>query len=177
MDVSFRSTRRALGLSLVGGLLLSSVRTAMACYKMPAKLARPHAVVVAEAKQIFWAEVSGSQLLKQGSEGRKTVRYRLKVLRVLKGQVGSTFELEGEGDLSGISDTTFADHTEDSFWKHASGRMGIEPSCAMSLPVFITGKRYLVMLSPVPDTKQFERVDSEQDRWFKFVESKTTRAQ
>ena len=43
-------------------------------------------------------------------------------------------------------------------------------------PHFIVGKRYLVLLSPSQDTKQFERVDAESDRWFKYVESQTGRA-
>jgi hypothetical protein len=139
---------------------------------MPENLARPHAAVVREAKQIFWAEVIGSQTIRHVEKARKAVRYKLKVLRVLKGQVGSTIEPDGEGDLSVIWDTTFANHTEDEFWNGSSGRMGVEGDCSMVPPHFIIGKRYLVIVSAA---KQFERVDNEDDRWLKYVESKTPR--
>jgi hypothetical protein len=128
-----------------------------------------------EAKQIFWAEVIGAESIKGADKARKAVRYKLRVLRVLKGQVGATSELDGEGDLSGIWDTTFANHTEDEFWKRSAGRMGVEGDCSMVPPHFIVGKRYLVIIGPAEDTKQFERVDSEDDRWLKYVESKTAR--
>jgi hypothetical protein len=155
----------------VGGALLLGTGTAVACYTMPPNLARPHAAVVAEAKQIFWAEVLSAEPAKQVAKTRKAVRYKLRVLRVLKGQASSTMELDGEGDLSGIWDTTFTNHTEDDFWKRSSGRMGIEGDCSMVPPHFIVGKRYLVVISASEDTKQFERVDTESDQWLKYVES------
>ncbi|NHZ97611.1 hypothetical protein [Massilia sp. CCM 8734] len=101
------------------------------------------------------------------------MKYTLRVLQVLKGQAGATIELNGEGDLSGIWDTTFSDHVEDEFWSKSSGRMGINGDCSMISPHFMIGKRYLVMHSSLPDTKHFERVDNDDDRWFKYVKSRT----
>lgn len=166
-----------LALSLVSALCCMYATSVVACLTMPRKLARPHAAVVDEAKEIFWAEVVASRqlIIKRVEKARKSVRYKLKVLRVLKGEVESMIDLDGEGDFSGIWDTTFTNHTEDEFWKRSSGRMGVEGDCSMVPPHFIVGKRYLVVLSSGEDTKQFERVDNEEDRWLKYVASKTAR--
>ena len=175
MGLSTTLKRHCIALSLASAIFCLGPRTVLACSTMPENLARPHAAVVREAKQIFWAEVIDSQPIRHVEKARKAVRYKLKVLRVLKGQVGSTIELDGEGDLSVIWDTTFANHTEDEFWNGSSGRMGVEGDCSMVPPHFIIGKRYLVIVSAAEDTKQFERVDNEDDRWLKYVESKTPR--
>lgn len=144
-----------------------------ACSVMPRNLVRPHAAVITEAKQIFWAEIVSTQPVEHVDGARKPVRYKLRVLRVFKGHVGSRMELAGDGDLSGIWDTTFENHASEEFWKKSSGRMGVESDCSMVPPQFITGKRYLIILSDSEDTKQFERVDSEDDRWMKYVVSRT----
>jgi hypothetical protein len=163
------------GIGLLAGMaVLLCAPSVTACFTMPRKLARPHADVIAEAKNIVWAEVLGSEPSKRAGRARKPVRYKLKVVRVLKGEVRSSLELEGEGDLSGIWDTTFTNHADDEFWKGASGRMGIEGDCSMVPPPFVVGKRYLVFVSPGEDTKQFERVDDEKDRWLQYVVEKTT---
>ena len=141
----------------------------IACIGMPQSLTRPHAEVVAEAKLIFLAEVVDVKSTSKVSAAKKPVRYRLKVIRVLKGKVGLTVKLDGEGDLSGIWDTTFSDHTDNEFWNKYSGRMGILGDCAMVLPHFLLGKQYLVLISPAEDTKQFERVDIKYDRWLQYV--------
>lgn len=157
----------------LAGVLLLYTGTAVACYTMPRNLARPHAAVVAEAKQIFWAEVLSAEPAGQVGKAPKAVRYKLQVLRVLKGQVGSTADLDGRGELSGIWDTTFNNHAEGDFWSRSAGRMGVQGDCSMAPPHFVIGERYLVVISGSDDTKQFERVDSESDRWLKYVESKT----
>jgi hypothetical protein len=154
-------------LATAAGWLTSGM--AFACLTMPRDLARPHAGVIADAKQIFWAEVVGTQAIWKVGKARKPVRYKLRVLRVFKGRTGSTFNLEGENESSGW-DTTFHEHADDEFWKRASGRMGIMGDCSMEPPHFVVGKRYLVILGLSADTKQFERVDSEGDRWLKYVE-------
>ena len=158
---------------LVGTALLLHVPSSMACLAMPRNLARPHTEVVAEAKSIFWAEVIGSEPSNRTDSARKPVRYKLKVIRVFKGEARTALELDGEGDLSGIWDTTFSNHADDQFWKHASGRMGVEGNCSMVPPHFVVGKKYLVFVSPAEDTKQFERVDDERDRWLLYVAEKT----
>ena len=136
---------------------------------MPRGLARPHAEVVKEAKQIVLAEVIDAKPSKIGDAKKPTI-YVFRVVRVLKGVLPATMNLSGEGDLSGIWDTTFSDHSDDEFWKGSSGRMGISGDCSMVPPLFIRGKRYLLLLGGRADTKQFERVDAPADRWLKFVE-------
>jgi hypothetical protein len=145
-------------------------RHGKACFTTPEELERPHAEVVKAAKQIFWAEVISTKPSKIGEDARKPVTYSLRVVRVLKGDVRPVVEIQGDGDLSGIWDTTFANHEQDEFWKGASGRMGIKGDCTMVPPLFVQGKRYLVLLGMPEDTKQYERVDVSNDRWFTFVE-------
>ena len=168
--------RRLFAVLLLAGVPWVHAKTALACLTMPPSLTRPHAIVVAEAKRIFWAEVVSAQPMKRGEKAWQAVRYKLKVLRLLKGQAGAMIEIEADKNLNAISDTTFADHTQDEFWKQLSGRMEIESDCTMLPPHFIVGKRYLILLAASKDTKQFERVDTEDDRWLKYVESQITRA-
>ena len=137
--------RWIVALSLVSALCCLNAAPALACLPMPRYLARPHTAVIDEAKQIFWAEVIGSSqlIIKRVEKARKWVRYKLKVLRVLKGEARSTIDVDGEGDLSGIWDTTFNNHTEDGFWKRSSGRMGVYANCSMVPPHFHRGKAVL----------------------------------
>jgi hypothetical protein len=144
---------------------------ALACTALPGLLARPHAEVVAEASQIYWAEVLSAQVPAQ--VGKATL-YRFRVLRSLKGQVDPMVTLSGasgEGEGPEIWDITFDDHAADVFWRGAMARMGIEGDCSLSPPHFKVGRRYLLLLGGRPDTKQFERVDIESDRWLAFVQS------
>ena len=77
--------------------------------------------------------------------------------------------MKGEGDLSGIWDTTFENHEDKEFWDTATGRMGVQGNCQMVHPLFLVGKTYLILLGGDADTKQFERIDSGSDRWLSFV--------
>jgi hypothetical protein len=156
-------------IAVAGFGLLVCASPARGCYTMPQSLARPHTELIAEATQIVWAEVVSSRATEGVPSAKQPVRYKLNVLRVFKGQLESTIELDGEGGLSGIWDTTFASHSEEEFWKKPSGRMGIQGDCSMVPVLFRVGVRYLIILGGAPDTKQFERVDSQDDRWFQFI--------
>jgi hypothetical protein len=158
-----------------GAVLSLYAATVMACLTMPTDLARPHSVVIAEARRIVWAEVVGVRPVWHIGKTEKPVRYKFRILRVLKGPGGATIEVDG-GNEEKTWDTTFGDHSDDQFWKEASGRMGIHGDCSMEPPSFILGKRYLVLLSSSEDTKQFERVDSERDNWLKFAERRVAGA-
>jgi len=59
------------------GLLSLLCGSALACAVMPKKLVRPHAEVVDEAKQIFLAEVVGSQPVHRVVQAFEPVIYRL----------------------------------------------------------------------------------------------------
>ena len=145
VDEQMYEPRRADWRSIVVfGALAFYAGTATACYSMPRNLARPHSAVVDEATQILWAEVMGARLDKSTSNAQKPVRYTLRVLQVLKGPAGATIEVNGEGDLSGLWDTTFSDHGQDEFWSKSSGRMGVNGDCSMVSPHFMIGGRYLI---------------------------------
>ena len=158
---------------LCASLALLHSRAALACEGVPDELARPHESLVSEASAIFLAEIIGSKPTKLVPGARRPVTYVLRVLVTYKGDPKSSVVIEGDGDLSGIWDTTFSDHTDPDFWERQDGRMGIQGSCEMVPAHFIVGKRYLVFQGVRPDTKQFERVDSDSDRWILYVRSQT----
>ena len=157
-------------------LSLSSVSPARACHTMPAELVRDHDELIAEAREILLVEVLGSKPAAAVAGAKRPVSYTLKVVAVLRGQPRETLTILGEGDLSGIWDTTFSDHSESEFWNGRSGRMGVQGSCELVPPLFVQGKRYLVLLGGQPDTKQYERIDSDQDRWLEYIRSRTERS-
>lgn len=59
-------------------------------------------------------------------------------------------------------------HADDDFWTRRSGRLGIESDCGLIAPAFAIGSTYLVLLAE-PDTKQFEQINTPQDRWLQCV--------
>jgi hypothetical protein len=166
MGVWMRRGRSA----LMGAAALLMSGPVLPCFGPPQELTKPHAQVVAEARQIFLAEIVDTRPKRAEAGVRENTMYRMRVLRVLKGKVASTYDLAGEGDLSGIWDTTFDDHSAPKFWNPASGRMGFHGDCTMVSPAFVKGRRYLLVLGGSPDTKQYERVDNSADLWLKYVE-------
>ncbi len=147
-------------------------KLAYACQGVREDLSRPHAALVDEAAKILLVETADQQPTADVPGARSPVIYSLRILEVLKGDASDTLEVPGDGDLSGIWDTTFSDHFQEEFWKHRTGRMGIRGSCDMVAPAFVAGARYLVFFGLRPDTKQFERVNSESDRWLTYVRRK-----
>jgi hypothetical protein len=142
---------------------------------MPKKLVRPHAEVVDEAKQIFLAEVVGSQSVHRVVQAFEPVIYRLKIIRTFRGNVNDTTYLYGDAYLKDIWDTTFENHTEAWFWNNG-GRMGVDGDCTLATPAFLIGKHYLLLLGGLEDTKQFERIDTDDDQWLRYVAKRTGQA-
>lgn len=161
---------------LLVALSLTSVSPARACITMPSELVREHDELIAEAREIALVEVLGSKPATAVAGAKQPAAYIVKVVAILRGQPRETFTIVGEGDLSGIWDTTFSDHSESEFWTGRSGRMGVQGSCELVPPLFVKGKRYLVLLGGQPDTKQYERIDSDQDLWLEYVRSRTYRS-
>ncbi|HEY4395016.1 MAG TPA: hypothetical protein VGP64_13185 [Polyangia bacterium] len=164
------SARGWIALSSAIAVCGAGTRLTLACGQ-PRSLLGPPARVVARAEQIVWAEASGRQPIPGDDQA---ARYTFKVLRVFRGQLGATIEVVGSGDGEEVRspsydrDSNFANHTSPEFWTDLHGRMAFGGDCQMIPPYFAIGHRYLLLLGP-PDLKQFERVDSEDDRWFQFV--------
>lgn len=143
---------------LVASLGISS---ALACYVMPQEAARDHGTLVDEATAIVLIEAV-----------RSGQSCSLKVLRVLKGEAPETLAVEcrlaGEGDWM----TDFSNHNDDSFWEQRDGRLGINGDCTVLPPAFTPSKIYLALLGIEPDTKQYEEIGDNNDRWLVFVEER-----
>jgi hypothetical protein len=126
---------------------------------MPKKLARDHAVLVAEASSIA---------LVTAVETTDSEKCALQVVEVLKGDASPVLPFQCRVPASGDWMTSFSDHTDEDFWKWRTGRLGIQGDCSLVPPAFEIGQTYLVLLTQ-PDAKQFEQIDSPQDKWLQFV--------
>jgi hypothetical protein len=142
----------------VGSLGISS---ALACFMMTEDIDRDHGTLVDEATAIVLIEAV-----------RSGQSCSLKVLRVLKGEAPETLDVEcklaGEWDRM----TDFSNHTDDSFWEQREGRLGMNIDCTVFPPAFTPRKIYLALLGIEPDSKQYEEVGDNNDRWLAFVEER-----
>ena len=152
-------------------------------------LARPHAMVVDAAKQIFLVTVLGSQPAKSTGRFRKNVIYRLRIIRVLKGkagqslekpavgilEIGQTIQLPGEEAPAETRDETLSNHEDPRFWNRAAGRMGIDGDCSLQQPYFSNGRGYLILLGDPDDTKDLEEIGSDTHRWLLYVSKRSER--
>jgi hypothetical protein len=163
------SARGWVALSLAVAVSGARARVTLACGE-PLSLLGPYDKLIARAHEIVWAEATGRGPI-QGDE--KAVRYIFKVLRVFRGHAGATTEVDGGEAAPRFDqwDTTFSNHAAPEFWKRRFGRLAFGGDCQMLPPPFTVGHRYLLISGP-PDLKQFERVESEDDRWLQYVAQK-----
>ncbi len=167
-------------------MLLLRAGPARACLTTPERYERSPANVVAGASQIFLAVAVGST---QKTEDDSPVSYRLRVVRVLKNNLDRKALEPAEGILraghllelpgfeipggAGDADRTFSNHTDEEFWLSQRGRLETGDDCELRDPGFTKGRRYLVFLGSVGDTKDVEEVDSDDDKWLRFVTAHT----
>jgi hypothetical protein len=168
------SARGWVVLSLAVAVTGARARVTLACGE-PLSLMGRHAEVIARAHEIVWAEATGRGPI-PGDE--KAVRYTFKVLRVFRGHAGATTEVDGGEAAPRFAqwDTTFGNHAAPEFWKRRFGRLAFGGDCQMFPPPFAIGHRYLLISGP-PDLKQFERVESEDDRWLQYVAQRARAAE
>ena len=136
--------------------------SAFACFVPPPSIVRDHATLIAEETTIAILEV------RPDSSSPGTCL--LKVARLIEGASPSLHGLKcriaGEHDWM----TDFGGHSEEGFWKHRGGRLGVNGDCSVIPPGFTIGKKYLALLGVAPDMKQFEQLADSNDRWLRFVE-------
>jgi len=151
-----------------------SATVVSACYSPPKELYNDHKELISNANTIILAKVEKIELSDlQYTHVKKPVVYIFNVIEVLKGEVKDKYRIQGEGDLSGIWNTTFNNHSDSKFWKSRKGRMGIKGDCSMVSPLFIIGETYLLVLDGVTDLKQYEKISSKSDEWLLFVRKHT----
>ena len=136
--------------------------SALACITAPSEVVRDHADLVDEASAIV--------LLEAVEHGDTCI---LRVSRVLKGSLPDSLNIECKTPQDGDWMTDFSNHSNEEFWTNRAGRLGISGDCSVIPPAFTVGKSYLAILGIEPDTKQFEQLGVESDRWLEFVESRT----
>jgi len=134
---------------------------AYCCGGMPERLIRPHLSLVKEATAIVLIEVV------PGDEPRAG---HFKIIRILKGSSSFVLPFLYRAPDRGDWMTSFADHSDPSFWQTAAGRIGVDSDCKAVPPAFEVGHKYLIFVGIQPDTKQAEEITTSNDKWLTFVE-------
>jgi hypothetical protein len=153
-------------------------QVAYGCYSMPENLARPASSLVQEARAIVWVLVVGVKLqdpLAETNDGR-LVRFDVKVLETLKGKPSKRFFVDGKIDADGDQLLYSTRDNHKGFNSESTlGTSGTEGGSSpggcnkRALPDLLLGGRYLIFLGGPPDSKDFERVESDDDEWLRVV--------
>lgn len=140
---------------------------AVACYMPPSEIMQSPDVLVSNAEVIVLGKVIGANPLKSipkvTSSSTATVSYIIEVVEVLKGKSPPKFTIRGitsEGN-GYVIDSSRNHHQNFGL----DGSSAVTADCQRSLPSFILGANYLIFLGGRPDTKDFERIDSDADVW------------
>ena len=146
--------------------------SAFACYAPSGALEIEHSRLIVETPTIALATAISSFPEPGSSVAKEPGLYTFKVIEILKGTPASEITLSGDLDIKGLWDTTFSNHNDQAFWVNKSGRLGNIGDCVTTPPPeFIIGKNYLLLIGGPDDSKKFERIDSNQDKWLAFVKS------
>lgn len=155
---------------------------AFACYGAPQHLVVPYKNLVSRTSRIALAKVVEVHPLRKERPNHPKfasnmvklpiyenwVTYVFEVREVIKGDFEKTFEIDSK-EVPEISDSTFDDHTDCSFWQ--DGRSGNSGDCQL-YPLFNLGSEYLVFLDPPYHWKSFERIaHSKTDAWMAAVKA------
>ena len=145
----------------------------LACFSPTGELAGDHAWLIKETPTIIYAKAKSIKEIKHVKHATKPAKYIFKIISILKGSVSDNFlVVDGDSDLSGLWDTTFSNHTENRFWSGKEGWLGNIGDCRTTPPPgFILGQNYLLFLGGPDDSKKYERIDTEDDKWLNFVKS------
>jgi len=111
-------------------------------------------------------------------KNRYGVSYGFEKIRAIKGEVSSSFTIEGyllyEGGMR-----TFDNHFDEVFWSSSWGREFNDTACEIH-PAFSVGSTYLVFLDMPFHSKSFEQIirthgDSQtKDKWLQYVEQQVS---
>ena len=160
-------------MKIINTFLLSIIfysNFASACYTIPKNLARPATEVIKDAKQIYWVQVIGAlpQHVNNKWDGELHVKYILKVIETLKGiKHTKNVMLNGIADVESYS-TSIHDNHKDINDQFKYGSTGLSSGC-LPIPALLVGGQYVIFMGGPPDTKDFERVESDEDEWLQFI--------
>ena len=150
-------------LAIVLSIISSPV---IACYAPTGQLAGDHVWLIKETPTIIYAKAKSVKEINHVKHATKPAEYTFEIISILKGNVSESFlTLEGDSDLSGLWDTTFANHTEDYFWSRRNGWLGNIGDCETTpAPEFKLEQNYLLFIGGPDDSKKFERIDTADDK-------------
>jgi len=129
--------------------------------------------MVSEANLIVWAKATSMVKTEPFENANFPVLYTFEIREVLKGSIDKeNLGLRGDGDTSGLWDTTFSNHSESDFLESFNGRLGNIGDCVTTPPpVFKLSQKYLLFIGEFDDSKKYERVDTKDDKWYQIVKS------
>ena len=160
--VPFKSVCR---ISLIT-LILTASDKLLACFSPPPELYQKPKSLVAKTATIVLAQVT--TMIQDNVDEKGWVSYKFETIQVIKGETDKPIEIRGVNEPEHW-DTTFMDHEDPEFWSRRGGRLGVDGDCSLAAATFNVGDRYLLFLGGPDDTKCAERINSEDDRWFRFV--------
>lgn len=151
--------------TLIALSILCFSSAALPCRVAPSKLFRGHADLINEADAIFLVDAIASPEAQESS-------CQFRIVRTLKGHAPEKISLPCH--LSNHEDAAydFDSHSSEVFWqKHLPhGRLSISTACELLPPIFEIGHRYVLLLGIAPDSKQFEEIKGDNDKWLNFIE-------
>lgn len=138
---------------------------ALPCSRAPSNLYRGHAKIVNEANVILLVEAIATPEAQESS-------CQFRVVRTLKGYVPEEIPVTCRLPNHVEKTFDFDSHSSAIFWQEylPHGRLYVSTNCMLMPPFFEPGHRYVLLLGIAPDTKQFEEIKSDDDKWLNFIE-------
>ena len=128
--------------------LLTYSHYSFSCSVPGKQLANNPTDIVSEANLIVWAKATSMVKTQPFQNANSPVLYTFEIREVLKGSIETEYlDLRGDGDPSGLWDTTFTNHSESNFLEDFIGRLGNIGDCVTTPPpVFKLSQKYLLII-------------------------------
>jgi len=158
---------------LLSCILLAYSASSYPCSVPDNQLAKNPVDLVSGATQIVWAKATSMSETQPFKYAKSPVLYTFEIEEILKGSLNTESpKIKGDGDQSGLWDTTFSNHSEPIFATGYNGRIGNIGDCVTTPPpAFKLGQRYLLIIGKEVDSKMYERVDTKDDERYQKVRS------
>lgn len=148
---------------------------------VPPDIRHPHETVVGESNNIVLAKaVSYEPRTYMNQEIVGFINFE--TIEILKGTAPDKFRIKAwEHELQSTIWTSFLkytfnynylNHNDKYFWKEKTGRVTANNSMCILVPDFSIGSTYLIIEGKKQDSKDYELITFESDKWLSYVRNK-----
>lgn len=131
-----------------------------------------HEQVVDEANIIVLAKAVRFHLNERDLSNESGVFY-FEIVELLKGNPPSEVKVRGIKEENYPSTrTTFLNHRKRVFWETKIGRTTLNTTLCTLEPTFSVGSTYLLISAETDDSKHYELITSQSDKWLLFVRNR-----